>query len=142
ITRKAVPLLKESKGVMINMASNAALFGCPLRSPYVASKWAIIGLTKTWAMEMGPFGVRVNAICPGSVHGPRIDSVIIKEAKERNVSTESIRDVYQRQNSMRVFIEAEDIAQTVIFLCSDSAKHISGQAIPIDGHTEGLSNWL
>ena len=142
ITRKAVPLLKESKGVMINMASNAALFGCPLRSPYVASKWAIIGLTKTWAMEMGPFGVRVNAICPGSVHGPSIDSVIIKEAKERNVSTESIRDVYQRQNSMRVFIEAEDIAQTVIFLCSDSAKHISGQAIPIDGHTEGLSNWL
>ena len=124
------------------MASNAALFGFPLRSAYAAAKWATIGLTKTWAMELGPFGVRVNALCPGSVSGPRIESVIAKDAKQRGVSEEAIRDVYQRQNSLRVFVEAEEIAQTILFLCSPAGRSISGQAIPIDGHTEGLSNWL
>jgi NAD(P)-dependent dehydrogenase (short-subunit alcohol dehydrogenase family) len=127
---------------MINMASNAALFGFPLRSAYAAAKWATIGLTKTWAMELGPFGVRVNALCPGSVSGPRIESVIAKDAQQRGVSEEAIRNVYQRQNSLRVFVEAEEIAQTILFLCSPAGRNISGQAIPIDGHTEGLSNWL
>ncbi|MFM7785496.1 MAG: SDR family oxidoreductase, partial [Gammaproteobacteria bacterium] len=80
VTRKAVPLLKRRGGAIVNMSSTAGLFGCPLRSPYVAAKWAIIGLTKTWAMELGPFGVRVNAICPGSVNGPRIEGVIERDA--------------------------------------------------------------
>lgn len=142
VSRQAVPLLKDSRGSMINMASNAALFGFPLRSPYVAAKWAMIGLTKTWAMELGPFGVRVNALCPGSVNGPRIDAVIAKDAQQRGLSEAAIRDVYLRQNSMRVFVEADDIAKTVLFLCSGAGRHISGQAIPLDGHTEGLSNWL
>ncbi|MDE0841505.1 MAG: SDR family oxidoreductase [Cellvibrionales bacterium] len=142
VSRQAVPLLKAARGCMLNMASNAALFGFPLRSPYVAAKWAMIGLTKTWAMELGPFGVRVNALCPGSVNGPRIDSVIAKDAEQRGLSEAAIRDVYLRQNSLRVFVEAEDIAKTVIFLCSKAGRHISGQAIPLDGHTEGLSNWL
>ena len=69
MTRRAVPLLRAARGSIVNIASNAALFGVPLRSPYAASKWALIGLTKTWAMELGPAGVRVNAICPGSVKG-------------------------------------------------------------------------
>ena len=140
VTRKAVPLLKESKGNMINMSSNAGLFGCPLRSPYAAAKWAIIGLTKTWAMELGSFGVRVNAICPGSVSGPRIDKGIEVDAQTRAISAESVRQSYLQQNSLGVFIEAEDIAKTVDFLCSKGAQHISGQAIPIDGHTETLSS--
>lgn len=140
VTRKAVPLLKESQGNMINMSSNAGLFGCPLRSPYAAAKWAIIGLTKTWAMELGSFGVRVNAICPGSVSGPRIDKVIEVDAQTRAISAESVRQSYLQQNSLGVFIEAEDIAKTVDFLCSKGAQHISGQAIPIDGHTETLSS--
>lgn len=142
VTRKAAPLLKIRGGTIINMASNAALFGFPLRSPYTAAKWALIGLTKTWAMEMGPDGVRVNALCPGSVNGPRIDAVISRDASERGVSAQQIRDVYQRQSSMRAFVDAEDIAEMVKFLCSAAGKHISGQAIAIDGHTEGLSNWL
>lgn len=142
VTRLATPLLKESRGCMVNMASNAALFGFPLRSPYTAAKWALLGLTKTWAMELGPHGVRVNALCPGSVSGPRIDRVIEKEAKERGFEPDAIRDVYRRQSSMRAFVNAEDIAETVRFLCSSAGKHISGQTLAIDGHTEGLSNWL
>jgi NAD(P)-dependent dehydrogenase (short-subunit alcohol dehydrogenase family) len=140
VTRKAVPLLKKSKGVMINMSSNAGLFGCPLRSPYAAAKWAIVGLTKTWAMELGPFGVRVNALCPGSVNGPRIDKVIELDAEARDIPAATVRELYLQQNSLGVFVEADHIAQTVHFLCSSAAQHISGQAIPIDGHTETLSS--
>jgi NAD(P)-dependent dehydrogenase (short-subunit alcohol dehydrogenase family) len=142
VTRKAAPLLKESRGCIVNMASNAALFGFPMRSAYAAAKWALIGLTKTWAMEMGPEGVRVNALCPGSVNGPRIEGVIARDAQERGISPDEIRDVYQRQSSMRLFVEPDDIACMVLFLCSPAGKHVSGQAIAIDGHTESLSNWL
>lgn len=142
VTRKAAPLLKVSAGCIINMSSTGGLFGYPLRSPYAAAKWAMIGLTKTWAMEMGPMGVRVNAICPGSVNGPRIENVIAMDAKERGISEQEIRDIYLRQTSMRVFVEAEDIAKMVVFLVGDAGRHISGQTIALDGHTEGLSNWL
>ena len=143
ITRQAVPMLKQNRGgSIINIASGAALFGCPLRSPYVASKWAVIGLTKTWAMELGPDNIRVNAICPGSVAGERIDAVIERDATERGLSTDEIRDVYLRQSSMRTFVSPEDVANTALFLATDTGAKISGQSIAVDGHTESLSNWL
>jgi len=143
MTKRAVPLLRESKDAsIINVASTAALMGCPQRSPYVASKWAQIGLTKTWAMELGPDGIRVNAVCPTSVEGPRIEQVIEREAKQTGLSTEDVRDVYLRQTSMRSFASADEVADTVLFLASARAARISGQAIAIDGHTEGFLNWL
>ena len=143
MTRHAVPMLKQNQGgSIINIASGAALFGCPLRSPYVASKWAVIGLTKTWAMELGPDNIRVNAICPGSVAGERIDAVIERDATERGLSTDEIRDVYLRQSSMRTFVSPEDVANTALFLATDTGAKISGQSIAVDGHTESLSNWL
>jgi len=138
-TRRAAALLRDSKGSIINISSSAGLFGYPLRSPYVAAKWGVIGLTKTWAMEMGPDGVRVNAICPGSVSGPRIDGVIEREAANMGVSPEDIRDTYLRQTSLRTFVDAEDIAAMALFLCSDAGSKISGQALSVDGHTESLS---
>lgn len=143
MTRMAVPILKKRQsGSIINVASGAALFGCPSRSPYVASKWAIIGLTKTWAMELGPFNIRVNAICPGSVAGDRIDGVIERDAANRGVSEQQIRDVYLRQSSMRTFVTPDEIAATVRFLTSSAGDKISGQTIAVDGHTESLTNWL
>jgi NAD(P)-dependent dehydrogenase (short-subunit alcohol dehydrogenase family) len=143
VTRCAVPLMKQAgRGSIINIASNAAFFGFPLRSAYTAAKWAMIGLTKTWAMELGPHNIRVNALCPGSVNGERIDRVLACEAQERGVATDDLRAVYARQSSMRLFIEPEDVANSALFLASDLGTAISGQAIGIDGHTEGLSNWL
>jgi NAD(P)-dependent dehydrogenase (short-subunit alcohol dehydrogenase family) len=142
-TRMAVPLLKRSSGgSIINIASNAAFFGFPLRMPYTACKWAMIGMTKTLAMELGPFGIRVNAICPGSVNGPRIDSVIERDAAERGMTAEQIRNVYLRQSSMRIFVSADDVANIAAFLASAAGAAISGQALGVDGHTESLSNWL
>ncbi len=143
VTRRAVPLLKAHQGnAIINIASTAALHGYPLRSPYAASKWAQVGLTKTWAMELGRYGIRVNAISPGSVAGPRIDAVIERDADERGLTPDEVRNVYLRQTSMRTFIDAEDVANMAVFLASDKGAKISGQVISIDGHTEGLSNWL
>jgi NAD(P)-dependent dehydrogenase (short-subunit alcohol dehydrogenase family) len=143
VTRQAIPLLKKQKGgAIVNLASNAGLFGCPHRSPYVASKWGMIGLTKTWAMELGPHNIRVNAVCPTSVEGERIDGVIKRDAAKRGRTAEEIRNVYQRQSSMRTFVTAQDVANMVVFLASDKAARISGQAIAVDGHTETLANWL
>jgi NAD(P)-dependent dehydrogenase (short-subunit alcohol dehydrogenase family) len=140
-TRLAVPLLKASGGgSIVNISSSAAFFGYPLRSPYTASKWALIGLTKTWAMELGPHKIRVNAICPGSVKGQRIDTVIERDAQVRGVDAESVRRVYLEQTSLEIFVDAEDIANMALFLCSDLGATISGQALGVDGHTESLSN--
>jgi NAD(P)-dependent dehydrogenase (short-subunit alcohol dehydrogenase family) len=137
----ATPMLRAAGGgSVVNIASNAAFFGFPLRSPYAASKWALIGLTKTWAMELGADRIRVNALCPGSVSGARIDSVIERDAASRGVTVDRIREIYTRQSSLKQFTEPEDVASMVAFLCSNAGSRISGQAIGIDGHTEGLGN--
>ncbi|GEN98671.1 3-ketoacyl-ACP reductase [Novosphingobium sediminis] len=141
MTRSAIPLLRRRApgSAIICMSSNAGLFGCPLRGPYVASKWALIGLTKTLAMELGPEGIRVNAICPGSVEGPRIDRVIAADAAERGLTTEEVEREYKRQSSLRTFAAKEDVAAMVQYLMSPAGARISGQALAIDGHTESLS---
>ena len=137
-TRKAVPLLRERPGSIVNISSTAGLFGYPLRSPYAAAKWAVIGLTKTWAMELGADGIRVNAICPGSVGGPRMDGVIDREAAATGVSLAAVRAAYEQQVSMGAFVDAFDIAEAVAFLASPAARFISGQVLGVDGHTETL----
>jgi NAD(P)-dependent dehydrogenase (short-subunit alcohol dehydrogenase family) len=143
VSRLAVPLLKAAGGgSIINIASSAALFGFPLRSPYAAAKWALIGFTKTLAMELGPSGIRVNAICPGSVSGSRIDAVISRDAKARGKSEQEIRDTWTRQTSLRCFVEPQDIAAMAAFLVSPAGARISGQALGVDGHTESLSSPL
>jgi NAD(P)-dependent dehydrogenase (short-subunit alcohol dehydrogenase family) len=141
--RRAVPMLRAAGGgSIISIASTAALFGFPLRSPYAACKWALIGFAKTLTMELGPERIRVNVICPGSVSGPRIDGVIERDAASRGMQPQQIRDLYLRQTSMRTFVDAADIAEMAYFLASPAGAKISGQAIAVDGHTEGLSNWL
>ena len=137
--RLAIPALKRAQnGAIINLSSAAGLFGYPLRAPYAASKWAVIGFTKTLAMELGEYGIRVNAICPGPVAGARIDGVIAHRARSKGLSFEEMREAYLRQNSMHTFIEAQEIAELVLFLCSHAGRHISGQALSIDGHSETL----
>ena len=141
VTRLAVPIMKQAgSGSIINISSSAGLFGCPKRAPYVASKWAIIGITKTLAMELGPWGIRVNAICPGSVEGKRIERVIESDACNRDCSPEEIRKIYQCQISLRRFVTADEVANMTVFLASDMCGSISGQTIGVDGHTESLSS--
>jgi NAD(P)-dependent dehydrogenase (short-subunit alcohol dehydrogenase family) len=140
-TRRAVPSIREAGGgSIINISSAAGLHGFPNRSPYAAAKWGVIGFTKTLAMEQGQYGIRVNAICPGSVSGPRIDAVIAAAADVRGMPAEEMRDIWLGQVSMRTFVEARDIANMALFICSDAGAKISGQALSVDGHTESLSS--
>jgi NAD(P)-dependent dehydrogenase (short-subunit alcohol dehydrogenase family) len=139
--RRVVPVMKQARsGSIVNIASSAGILGYPLRTPYAAAKWAVVGLTKSLAMELGPHGIRVNAVCPGAVDGPRMDRVIAAEAAARDIPEERVREGYLRQSSLRSFVAVEDIANTVLFLCSGAGEKISGQALPVDGHTETLSN--
>ena len=134
-----IPLLKKNGGSIINLSSTAGLFGFPLRTPYAASKWAIVGLTKSLAMELGKFNVRVNAICPGSVSGDRMKRVIAAKAQSRGISEKELQRDYESMTSLNTFVDKEDIANTVIFFLSDDAKKISGQVMTIDGNTERMN---
>jgi len=137
--QRAIPLLKESSNASIaNLSSAAGRFGFPLRTPYAAAKWGVIGLTKSLSIELGPFGVRVNAICPGSVAGPRIDSVFAHKAAARGVPPDVVRDEALAKTSLRRLVTADDIANAIVFLASPCGANISGQALPVDADTQAL----
>ncbi len=133
----ATPIMKkQGSGSIIFTSSTAGINGFPNRAPYCASKWGTHGLMKTAAMELGPFGIRANVVCPGSVEGPRIEAVIEREARAKNTTPQKIRAGYEEGTSMRSFVTGEDIANMALFLASDAAKLVSGQVISVDGHTE------
>lgn len=134
--RYAAPMMTAARsGVMIFTSSTAGLYGVPFRAPYVAAKWGVIGLMKTVAMELGPFGIRANAICPGSVTGPRIDRVIEAEAAQKGTTADAIREGYASGTALGRLSDPEDVAALAYFLASDGARMISGQALSVDGFT-------
>ena len=137
--RRAVPLLRAAGGgSIINISSTAGIYGFPFRTPYAASKWAVIGLTKSLAIELGEFNIRVNAICPGSINNERMMGVVEREAQAKGVSPDDILGSYLRSSSLHTLIEPADIADTVVFLASQAAHKISGQVISVDGDTDTL----
>src|SRR5471032_1329630 len=133
VSRLAIPHLKQSKfGCIINMASMAGRFGFKNRSPYAATKWGVIGLTKTLAIELGEWGIRANAIAPGAVEGERIERVFAGRAQIGGKTLDEVRAEAFAQQSIKAMIEPRDIAQLAVFLASDAAKSISEQVMPID----------
>ena len=133
----AAPLMKaQGAGAIVLTSSTAGVFGYPNRAPYAAAKWGVIGLMRTLAMELGPFGIRANAICPGAVEGPRMEGVLQREAAAKGMSRDQVYQGYAAGTSMRTFVRAQDIADMAVFLASDGAARVSGQVISVDGHTE------
>ncbi len=138
--RRAVPALRAAGGgSIVNLSSAAGKFGFPLRSPYAAAKWGVIGFTRTLAMELGPDGIRVNAILPGLVDGPRIRRVLRAKAEARGVSDNAQTASTLETVSLRCFVTQEDIANMALYLCSPFGRTITGQALSVDGGLEGLS---
>ncbi|WP_264213877.1 SDR family oxidoreductase [Leisingera thetidis] len=132
----AAPMMKAAKaGSIIVTSSTAGQYGYPNRAPYASAKWAVIGLMKTLAMELGPFGIRANAICPGAVEGPRMEGVLEREAAAKGMTRDEVYAGYAAGTSMGSFVEARDIANMAVFLGSDAARLVSGQVIAVDGHT-------
>ena len=133
VTRLAIPHLKKSEaGVIIVMSSVAGRFGYANRSPYCTAKWGLIGLTKTLAIELGPSGIRANAILPGAVGGARIEKVFEGRAQATHKPLDEIRREALAAQSIKRFVDPRDIAALAVFLASDAAKSISGQMLPID----------
>ena len=141
VSKHAIPLIKLKGGAIMNLSSTAGLYGYPMRSPYASAKWAIVGLSKTMAMELGPFNVRVNCICPGSVNGARMDRVISSIAKATGESVEKVRQDNVQNTSMTTFVDAEDIANMIVFSFSDLGAKISGQSLTVDGDTHSLATY-
>ena len=139
VVRLAVPMLRASgDGAIINMSSVAGRLGYPLRTPYAAAKWGVVGFTASLAKELGPDGIRVNAILPGVVRGPRIERVIRDRAVAAGVSYEDMEAQYLKLSSLRRMVEPEDIATMALFLCSPAGANISGQAISVCANVETL----
>ena len=137
--RLAVPRLRKGKNAsMINLSSAAGHLGFPGRSAYAASKWAVVGFTKSLALELGPEGIRVNAILPGAVDGPRIRAVIAAKAASLGKPVEEVARGYESQAAMGSMVSVEDIANMVLFATGDYARHVNGQELVVDGYTQAL----
>ena len=138
-TQQVLPGMRQAQaGSIVNISSAAGRFGFPLRSPYSASKFGVIGLTETWAMELGPQGIRVNAILPGIVEGPRQDRVLSAKAKSFGITLEQMRTRALERVSLRTTVTAHDIAAQIVFICSKAGAKISGQSLSVDGNVETL----
>ena len=123
---------------MINMSSAAGHLGFAGRAAYAASKWAVVGFTKSLAIELGKHGVRVNAILPGAVEGPRIRAVIAAKAETLGKPVQEVAGAYEQQASLGRMVTARDIANMALFTASAAAGSVSGQALVVDGHTQAL----
>jgi NAD(P)-dependent dehydrogenase (short-subunit alcohol dehydrogenase family) len=139
-TRLAMPLLKAAGGgSIINLSSAAGRLGFPRRTPYAAAKWAVVGFTKSLAMEAGPDRVRVNCIQPGMVAGERIDRVLDARARAKGIPFEQERELSLQTVSLRTFVSAQDIANMALFLATEAGKHVTGQALAVCGDVQVLS---
>lgn len=140
VTRLAIPYLKQSDaGSIIVMSSVAGRFGYPNRSAYSASKWALIGFTKSLSRELGPDAIRVNAILPGAVAGERIEKVLAGRAAVSGRTVEQERSAAMSIQSLQRFVDPRDIAALAVFISSDAGKSISGQMLPIDNDIQTAS---
>ncbi|CAH1670775.1 D-beta-hydroxybutyrate dehydrogenase [Hyphomicrobiales bacterium] len=133
--RAALPKMKEKGwGRIINTASAHAFVASPFKSAYVAAKHGIAGLTKTVALEVATKGITVNAIAPGYVWTPLVEKQIPDTMKARNMTKEQVmNDVLLAAQPTKEFVTVEQVAALAVFLCTDSAKSITGTTLPMDG---------
>lgn len=137
--RRATPMLKTAGGgSIVNMSSAAGRHGYAFRTPYSSAKFGVIGFTQSLAKELGPNGIRVNAILPGIVEGPRMDGVIRDRAKQLGLSFDEMKERYLEKVSLRRMVSPYDVASMIAFLLSDAGANISGQSLSVDGNVETL----
>jgi NAD(P)-dependent dehydrogenase (short-subunit alcohol dehydrogenase family) len=139
-SREAVPMLRDATdgGVIVFMSSVAGRLGYGFRTPYSATKWAVVGLAKSLAIELGPDNIRVNAVQPGIVKGPRMEGVIAARAKQLGIGYEEMEKQYLAKISLRRMVTQEEIAASVLYLSSPAGSAVSGQALSVCGNVETL----
>lgn len=138
--RLAIPFLRQSKNASIaNLSSAAGKFGFGMRTPYAAAKWGVIGLTKSMSIELGPDGIRVNAVLPGLVAGDRQRRVLEAKAQQRGISFKEMEERAFSFTSIKDYVTPQQIADQIVFMASPRGRTISGQAVSIDGDSQMLS---
>ena len=131
-------LRKSHSASIVNLSSAAGQYGFALRTPYASAKWGVIGLTKSLSIELGKDKIRVNAILPGLVAGDRQQNVLRNKAQQIGKSFAEVEKEAFSFTSVKEYVQAQDIADQIMYLTSDAGKHISGQAISIDCDTKML----
>ncbi|MCW2639220.1 MAG: family oxidoreductase [Dactylosporangium sp.] len=133
-TQAAIRVMRpRGRGAIVNIASNVAKRGLPNRSAYVSSKWAVLGLTQTAALEAVDAGIRVNAVCPGPVATPHLDEVMLGHARAEGRSVEEVAEDWRTGAPMKRFIELDEVAAVATFLASDESSAMTGQALNVTG---------
>jgi meso-butanediol dehydrogenase / (S,S)-butanediol dehydrogenase / diacetyl reductase len=134
VTREVLrSMVANQEGCVVSIASAAAKGGGPYLAHYSASKWAVLGLTQSVAREIAYSGVRVNAVCPGTVRTPMQDREVVWEGKLRGMEPEAVRQSYVNYTPLGRLCEPEDVADVILFLCSERAKFMTGQALNVTG---------
>ena len=125
-------MIERGGGRIVNLAGTSGLRGYRNRSGYSASKWAVRGFTRTLALELGPFDITVNDVCPNVTHGGRMSGIVAAKAAKLGKTEQEVYDDFVSQTALGRFVEEEDVANAIDFLVSDGAKNITGHDIPVD----------
>lgn len=132
--KHVVPMMiARRSGKIVNIAGTSGLRGYPMRTAYSASKWAVRGITRTVALEVGKHNINVNAVCPGIVETPRMEKLCQEKAKARGWTYEQVYEEYVQDMALRRVTTVQDVANAVLFMCSDESRNITGQELAVDG---------
>jgi len=126
-------MVARKSGKIINIGGTSGLRGYRYRTAYSASKWAVRGLTRTVALDVGEHNINVNVVCPGIVHTERMDKLVTEKARVRGWSEAQVYDEYVEEMALRRVTEPQDVADAVLFLASEESRNITGQALTVDG---------
>jgi 3-oxoacyl-[acyl-carrier protein] reductase len=133
VCRAVIPhLIERGGGRIVNIAGTSGLRGYRNRVAYSSSKWAVRGLSRTLALELGPHGITVNTVCPNVTHGARMDKIVHEKARVQGRTPEEVYRDFTSQTAMGRFIEASDVAEAVGYLVSDGARNVTGHDIVVD----------
>jgi 3-oxoacyl-[acyl-carrier protein] reductase len=126
-------MIAQNSGKIVNIGGTSGLRGYPMRTAYSASKWAVRGITRTVALELGKYNINVNVVCPGIVETPRMMKLCEAKAKVRGWTTEQVYDEYVQDMVLKRVTTGQDVANAVLFMVSEDARQITGQHIAVDG---------
>ena len=126
-------MIQRRSGKIVNIGGTSGLRGYRYRAAYSASKWAIRGITRTVALDVGDFNININAVCPGIVHTPRMDKLCEEKARKRGWTKEQVYQEYVDDMALKRVTEPEDVANAVLFLASDDSRQLTGHEIVVDG---------
>jgi len=129
-------MMKQKEGRIVNISSRSGKTGSKLYAPYTASKFAVIGLTQVMALELGSYGINVNAICPGIVETDMLAREIVELEKLTGVSPDELRKEWLKTIALGRLEKPQDVARVVVFLCSKASSYMTGQAINVTGGRE------